>query len=52
LDASLRPPVGESLRLLLQSDGHDVHYAQDGEVAIEIARDFKPQLVLLDLEHA
>jgi two-component system CheB/CheR fusion protein len=39
----------ESLALLLQCWGHDARTALDGPTALEIARDYKPDVVLLDL---
>ena len=41
--------ANESLSLLLQTEGHDVRSAQDGQTALRLAREFKPQMVLLDL---
>ncbi len=38
-----------SLAMLLGLVGQDVRSAYDGESAIELARDFKPELVLLDI---
>ncbi len=39
----------ESLGLLLQASGHDVRTAYDGPSALEVAFDFRPNLVLLDI---
>jgi two-component system, chemotaxis family, CheB/CheR fusion protein len=39
----------ESLALLLQMAGHDVHKAFDGEAAITSAEKFKPDVALLDI---
>jgi two-component system CheB/CheR fusion protein len=39
----------DSLAMLLQCWGHDVRTAQDGTAALEIARTFAPDVVLLDL---
>ncbi len=39
----------ESLKLLLQAAGHDVRTAKDGESAVRVARDFQPNVALLDL---
>ena len=39
----------ESLALLLRAWGHDVRTAHDGLRAIEIAREFIPEVVLLDI---
>lgn len=38
-----------SLRLLLAQRGHETQTAGDGNAALEIARDFKPEIALLDL---
>jgi two-component system CheB/CheR fusion protein len=38
-----------SLALLLQLDGHETETAYAGEEALERARSFKPDVVLLDL---
>src|SRR5436305_5596467 len=38
-----------SLRILLELWGHDVREAADGRAALEVARAFRPQVVLLDL---
>jgi two-component system, chemotaxis family, CheB/CheR fusion protein len=38
-----------ALAMLVQHMGHDVEYATNGYAALEIARKFKPQVVLLDL---
>lgn len=39
----------ESLTMLLQMDGHDVRMASDGQAALDAARSFDPQIVLLDI---
>lgn len=39
----------ESLRLLLELDGHQVAAATDGTSALAIAESFQPQVVLLDI---
>lgn len=39
----------EMLSLILQDLGHDVRIANDGEETVAIARDFVPELLLLDL---
>lgn len=41
--------VADSMRVLLQIDGHEVKVAVSGEAALELARSFHPQLVLLDI---
>jgi signal transduction histidine kinase len=39
----------DSLALLLQAQGHDVHVAYEGEQAILMARQFRPDVALVDL---
>jgi len=39
----------DAMRFLLEEDGHDVRTAGDGPGAIEEARDFQPEVVLLDI---
>jgi two-component system CheB/CheR fusion protein len=41
--------AAESLALLLQHDGHEVQVAHDGHAALDAARGFRPDLVLLDI---
>ena len=41
--------AADSLALLLQLWGHDVRVAHDGLQAIEVARAFIPEIVLLDI---
>ncbi|MCI0464501.1 MAG: response regulator, partial [Gemmataceae bacterium] len=41
--------AAESLAMLLQVKGHEVHTAHDGLAALETARDFQPDIVLLDI---
>jgi signal transduction histidine kinase len=41
--------AAESLGTLLELGGHDVRIAHDGAEALEIGRDFEPEVVLLDL---
>jgi PAS domain S-box-containing protein len=41
--------AAESLAMLLSIAGHDVRVAHAGEAALELARTFEPQAVLLDL---
>jgi PAS domain S-box-containing protein len=38
-----------SLAVLLKLDGHDVKLAHDGPAALHAARDFAPQVILLDI---
>ena len=39
----------EALKLLLEDEGHDVRSAGDGPSALEEARSFRPEVVLLDI---
>ncbi len=39
----------ESLEMLLRESGHDVRTAHDGPTALEAARDYRPNVVLLDI---
>ena len=41
--------VAESTAALLGLDGHEVRTANNGEAALELARTFRPQLILLDI---
>ncbi|MDI1475154.1 PAS domain S-box protein [Polyangium sp. y55x31] len=41
--------VAESLSMLLRIAGHEVHTAHDGSAALEAARTFRPEVVLLDI---
>jgi CheY-like chemotaxis protein len=41
--------AADSLRMLLQLDGHDVHVAYDGASALDQAARRRPQVVLLDI---
>ncbi len=43
------PDSADSLALLLQSHGHEVRTSYDGANAVEIAREYRPDVVLLDL---
>lgn len=43
------PDSVESLRLLGQLWGHQVRTATDGVTALEVAREFQPHVVLLDI---
>lgn len=38
-----------ALALLLKAEGHEIHVAYDGERALEMARQVRPEAVLLDL---
>jgi CheY-like chemotaxis protein len=39
----------ESLAMLLEVQGHEVRTAHDGPAALDTARDFRPDIVLLDI---
>jgi CheY-like chemotaxis protein len=41
--------VATSLSMLLDLMGHEVRVAYDGEKAVQLAGEFRPQIVLLDL---
>ncbi|HUN25975.1 MAG TPA: response regulator [Steroidobacteraceae bacterium] len=41
--------AAQSLALMLGMDGHDVRTASDGVEALEVAEEFKPQVVILDI---
>jgi CheY-like chemotaxis protein len=41
--------AAESMALLLQLHGHDMRVANDGPSALEIARNFRPSIVFLDI---
>ncbi|NLD53585.1 MAG: PAS domain-containing protein [Burkholderiaceae bacterium] len=41
--------AAESLAMLLQLDGHETALAHDGQRALELARSFAPQVILLDI---
>ena len=39
----------DTLALVLRNDGHDVRTTYDGREALEAAREFRPQVVILDV---
>jgi CheY-like chemotaxis protein len=41
--------AADSLAMLLQLDGHEVHIAHDGPAALAAAGEFAPQVVMLDI---
>lgn len=43
------PSIAIGLRINLESEGYEVHVAEDGEAGLELARTIAPDLVLLDL---
>jgi PAS domain S-box-containing protein len=43
------PDIADSLAMLLEAIGHDVRVAYDGECALRMAEQWRPDVVLLDL---
>jgi CheY-like chemotaxis protein len=43
------PDAAEMLRLMMESTGHTVRVATDGVQAVELARQFEPEVALVDL---
>ena len=43
------PAVADSMAALLSLEGHDVRTAAEGEIALALAREFRPRLILLDI---
>ena len=43
------PDAAEMLRLMLESMGHEVRVAADGVQAVALAREWAPQIALLDI---
>jgi len=41
--------AAETLQMLLSIDGHDVRLAYDGDQAVEVAGDFEPDLMFVDI---
>jgi CheY-like chemotaxis protein len=41
--------AANALRFLLENDGHEVRIATDGPSGLALARDFKPDFLLLDI---
>jgi PAS domain S-box-containing protein len=41
--------AANALRYLLENDGHEVKVAADGATGVELAREFKPDVLLLDI---
>jgi CheY-like chemotaxis protein len=41
--------AAQALKLLLEGDGHDVRVASDGAAGLEAARQYKPDVALLDI---
>lgn len=44
------PNTADTLQMLLCAAGHDVRVAYRGDNAIEVARDFVPELALVDIQ--
>jgi DNA-binding response OmpR family regulator len=49
LIADDEPNIVTSLEFLLEHNGYEVRIARDGREALELVRDFAPDLVLLDV---
>ncbi|WP_088286626.1 response regulator transcription factor [Ideonella sp. A 288] len=49
LIADDEPNIVISLEFLMKREGHQVSIARDGQAALETIRDFRPDLVLLDV---
>jgi PAS domain S-box-containing protein len=49
LVADDNPDAVETLKLILEAAGHDVHTALDGEAALRLAEEIRPRLALLDI---
>ena len=43
------PSIAIGLRINLESEGYVVHVAEDGELALELARSLEPDLIVLDV---
>ena len=43
------PQITRVLRTTLSTQGYDIRIASDGEMAMEIVKDFTPDLVITDL---
>jgi DNA-binding response OmpR family regulator len=43
------PSIAIGLRINLESEGYDVHVADDGERGLELAREIEPDLIVLDV---
>jgi DNA-binding response OmpR family regulator len=41
--------LSKAYELILKKEGHTIEVASNGKVGLEIAEDFKPQIILLDL---
>jgi CheY-like chemotaxis protein len=41
--------AAESMAALLKIEGHEINTAQNGEIAIELAHQFKPDIIFLDI---
>lgn len=49
LIADDEPAIAISLEFLLRNDGYETRVARDGEQALKVAKEFLPDLVVLDL---
>jgi DNA-binding response OmpR family regulator len=49
LIADDEPNIVLALELLMKREGHEIRTAGDGEAAVETARTFRPDLLLLDV---
>jgi len=43
------PDAANALKLLLEADGHDVKVAHDGASGLALAREYRPDYLLLDI---
>jgi two-component system, cell cycle response regulator DivK len=50
LIAEDKPSSRELIRILLEANGHIVHESSDGEEALQKARQYLPDLIILDLQ--
>ena len=41
--------LSDAYKILLDQAGYDVRVAENGQVALEVAKDFEPEVILLDL---
>jgi DNA-binding response OmpR family regulator len=49
LVADDEPHIRDLLKLLLEDEGYDVVEAEDGEEAYQVAKDEKPDVIILDI---
>jgi diguanylate cyclase (GGDEF)-like protein len=43
------PQISELLKIILETKGYEMHWAQDGEEAVQKAKKLKPDLIVLDV---